>query len=84
MAKYRHLEIIDSRIAEILEQRLSGSLAQAQIHSSPSIRAKAVGMFSNWFVALSSYRLWMGGLLLFLVANLVIAVLVAIYPEVFR
>ena len=83
MAKYRHLEVVDSRIAESLEQRLSGSFAQAQIHSSPNRRAKALGMVPNWFVALSSYRLWMSGLLLFLAANLVIAFLVVIYPEVF-
>lgn len=69
MAKYRHLEVVDSRIAESLEQRLSGSSTQAQIHSSPSRRAKALGIVPGWFVALSSYRLWMSGLLLFLVAN---------------
>jgi hypothetical protein len=83
MAKYRYLEVADSRIAESLEQRFSGNSLEAQIHLPPSKRAKALNMVPNRFVALSSYRLWMTGLLLFLVTNLVIAVLVVIAPGVF-
>lgn len=83
MAKYRYLEVVDSRIAETLEQRFSGNSLQAQIHSPPSKRAKALNMVPNRFVALSSYRLWMTGLLLFLVSNLVIAFLVVVSPDVF-
>ena len=82
MAKYRHLEIIDARTAEKLERDLSRSPNHGpQIHSPPSQRAKAVNMAPKRFVALSSYRLWMSGVLLFLVADLLIALLALAAPR---
>jgi hypothetical protein len=84
MAKYRHLEIMDARTAEQLERDLSGSPGQRlYIHSPPSHRAKALNMAPRRFVALSSYRLWMTGVLLFLVADLLIVALVIGAPQVF-
>lgn len=84
MAKYRHLELIDARTAEKLERDLSGSPSEwPQIHSRPSQRAKALNMAHRRFVGLSSYRLWLSGVLLFLVVDLLIAVLTLVAPQVF-
>jgi hypothetical protein len=83
MAKYRHLEIIDARIAEKLERDLSRSTGQwPQIHSPPSQRAKTANVAPKRFVALSSYRLWISGVLLFLVADLLIVLLALVAPQI--
>jgi hypothetical protein len=82
MVKYRYLEIIDSRIAEGLEQELgkaSGSLPE--IHSDPPHRARAVNMLPTRVNRLSSYRVWLTGLAAFAAVDILIAVIAIIFPR---
>ncbi|WP_326558623.1 hypothetical protein [Micromonospora sp. NBC_01796] len=71
MAKYRHLETSDSRLAERIERQLGldGSLG-APPHAPARIR---LGDKLPWWVRMSSYRLWILGIAAFGVADLAVA-----------
>ncbi|MEU8184900.1 hypothetical protein AB0B85_12085 [Micromonospora sp. NPDC049044] len=71
MAKHRHLEMSDSRLAERIERQLG--LAQGlevPPHAAGRLR---LGDHQPWWIRLSSYRLWLFGVASFGVADLVIA-----------
>jgi hypothetical protein len=65
MAKYRSLEKIDSRVAEQIERRVRlDRVLGLPPHASASVRADA-GVRPPWWIRVSSYRLWLAGLLIF-------------------
>ena len=82
MAKHRHNEEIDSRLAERLERELHLDTAIGFIPHTPiRIREGVVGLRANVIVRRSSYRIWRFGLFLFAIAALGIVV-VTIVPLV--
>ncbi|MCW6007134.1 hypothetical protein K1W54_21505 [Micromonospora sp. CPCC 205371] len=74
MAKYRYLEVLDSQLLERLEGalRLDHTLGFAP-HAALSERARRSHSSASWLVRMSSYRLWLGGLALFGLADAVAA-----------
>ncbi|WP_446220109.1 hypothetical protein [Micromonospora sp. IBHARD004] len=71
MAKHRHLEMSDSRLAERIERQLG-------LEQGLGVPPHAAGRFrlgnhQPWWIRLSSYRLWLLGVASFGVADLVVA-----------
>ena len=71
MAKHRHNEEIDSRLAEKLERELHLDAVIGFIPHTPlRVREEVVSLKANIFVKRSSYKIWRFGLLLFAIAAL--------------
>lgn len=71
MAKHRHNEEIDSRLAERLERELHLDTAIGFIpHTRIREREGVVGLHANFLVQRSSYKIWRFGLFLFAIAAL--------------
>jgi hypothetical protein len=84
MAKFRHLVDIDSLMATELEKDFEKPAGKGTpIHLPPRQRARVLNVAPKWLIALSSYRLWMIGLALFLIADLAIAVFAIVAPQIF-
>ncbi|MET8910555.1 hypothetical protein [Micromonospora sp. NPDC004551] len=82
MAKHRRLETSDSRLAERIEQELG---LDRRLGTAPHAAAIVrLGADQPWWARLSSYRLWLLGVLSFGVADLVVAVDAAAALGLFR
>ncbi|MFI7553099.1 hypothetical protein ACIBQ2_25520 [Micromonospora sediminimaris] len=71
MIKYRHLETSDSRLAERIERQLG--LDQG-LGTPPHAAVRERLGHQPWLVRLSSYRLWLSGVIAFGIADLVVAI----------
>ncbi|HEU5441890.1 MAG TPA: hypothetical protein VFU88_21600 [Ktedonobacterales bacterium] len=79
MAKHRHNEEVDARLAERLERELHFDTAIGFIpHVPPRLREAYVGVRANALVRRSSYKIWRFGLALFAVAAFGIIVVTVI------
>lgn len=85
MAKHRFLEVLDSQLSEKFERKLNiAGATGASPHARIATRAGSAYDDLPWWIRLSSYRLWLSGLLLFAVADGVSAVLAVVSPGVLR
>ncbi|MFF5176792.1 hypothetical protein ACFY2Q_02015 [Micromonospora sp. NPDC000316] len=82
MAKHRHLEMSDSRLAERIERQL-GLAVRLGVPPHAAGRFR-LGNRQPWWIRLSSYRLWLLGVASFGVADLVVALDAIVGLGVFR
>ena len=85
MAKHRFLENVDNQLSERLEHSLGVAGGAGTVpHGTIPVRAGGLALRLPWWIRLSSYRLWLGGLALFAVADGMTGVLAAVHPTLFR
>ena len=80
VSKHRHHEMIDSLSLQDMEEKHGWD----PIHEHPAKRAKQKGVSRNWFVALSSYRVWILGLASFGLAAILVIAITLVKPGMLR
>lgn len=85
MAKHRYHETIDARLLEAFEADMNlKGFFHCLPHERPVYRAEQVGVKSQWFQHLSSYRVWMSGLAVFAIASIGIIIFIFINPMLLK